>query len=659
MQKDKKQKKENVLLLNEIEEKIKDINSKEKIRKYTKGKLLGKGGFANCYELICQENNKVFAAKVFNKENLKEGKRRLNLLSEIKIQKSLHHNHVVAFEHNFEDKDYSYILLELCENQTLEELLVRRKTLTELEVQCYIIQLIRGLQYLHSHKIIHRDIKLGNLFLTDKMELKIGDFGLATKLGFDGEIKKEVLGTPSYMAPEIFKQEHSYGVDIWAIGIVIYFLLIGKKPFEANDFEMNKKKILELNYSFPEDAKISYTAKKLIKRILVKVPERPSLEDILMDDFFNQGTSIPKLLPLASLASPPSLEYIKRFIPDIDENGLSQLHLDEKLKEEMMELKKKELKEKKESKEIKGAKESKETKETPESKEIKDSKETKDSKASKETKETTGTKENNMGVKEKKEENSTQDGSSIKYQQTIENTPKGNLNSNDNKIVENINNEKKEKEEIFITKWVDYSSKYGIGYLLNNQLIGVYFNDCTKLIYNPRTQKISFIERKVTKGKDMQYTFGLKEAPAELGKKVLIFQQFKKYLEEEINREKNEKQSNNKERKKSKIAVDKAANSKIEKEGENIFLTKWMKTSQAIIFRLSNKTIQVIFKDRSEITLYDDMVRYKDNKDIIKTYKIEDAINSANFEMIKRIKYVLNIFTKTISFNSQKNAIPN
>ena len=157
----------------------------------------------------------------------------------------------------------------------------------------------------------------------------------------------------------------------------------------------------------------------------------------------------------------------------------------------------------------------------------------------------------------------------------------------------------------------------------------------------------------------MQYTFGLKEAPAELGKKVLIFQQFKKYLEEEINREKNEKQSNNKERKKSKIAVDKAANSKIEKEGENIFLTKWMKTSQAIIFRLSNKTIQVIFKDRSEITLFDDMVRYKDNKDIIKTYKIEDAINSSNFEMIKRIKYVLNIFTKTISFNSQKNAIPN
>ena len=95
--------------------------------------------------------------------------------------------------------------------------------------------------------------------------------------------------------------------------------------------------------------------------------------------------------------------------------------------------------------------------------------------------------------------------------------------------------------DIYVVKWVDYSSKYGIGYLLNNNLIGVYFNDCSKLIYNPRTTKISFIERKVTKEKDMMYTFGLNETPKELQKKILIFQQFKKYFEEELNPEKNEK----------------------------------------------------------------------------------------------------------------------
>ena len=79
----------------------------------------------------------------------------------------------------------------------------RRKRLTELEAQCYSVQIIQALKYLHAHRVIHRDLKLGNLFLTDKMQIKIGDFGLATKLDFEGEKKRTVCGTPNYIAPEI------------------------------------------------------------------------------------------------------------------------------------------------------------------------------------------------------------------------------------------------------------------------------------------------------------------------------------------------------------------------------------------------------------------------------------------------------------------------
>ena len=624
-----------------LEEKIKVMNSEDKIRKYIKGKLLGRGGFAYCYEYKCVDNNKIFAIKVINKENIKLPRQRQKLMSEIKIHKSLHHSQVVAFEHNFEDDKNVYILLEICRHQTLNELYKRRKTLTEIEVQCYMIQLIKGLQYLHSHKIIHRDLKLGNLFLTDKMELKIGDFGLATKLDYDGEKKRTVCGTPNYIAPEVLEGEHSYEVDVWAIGIIIYTLLIGKPPFESRDINVTYKHIKEIDFKFPDNAKISYAAIKLIKRILVKNPEdRPSFDEILIDDFFNQGSAIPKLLPSASLATAPTLDYIKRFIPNLDLNGVSKLQEQEKIDEEIRKQKEKEKEKEKQAKEKENQAKEKE-------------KQTKE----KENKEGKSDEKNN---KEKEKENTTAGEGSTKDISTV--------NENENKNMENNDKEKeKEKEklkevDIFVTKWVDYSSKYGIGYLLSNNLIGVYFNDCTKLIYNPRTAKLSFIERNATKDKDMMYNFGIKEAPKELQKKILIFQQFKKYFEEELNPEKTDKDKDkdakshhkskrkkgdkNKEEEKKEKPEDK------EQEGDNVFLRKWLRTNQAIIFRLSNKTIQVIFKDKTEIILFDDMVSYKDKKKYVKTYKVDDAINSSNFEMDKRIKYVQNIFTKIISIHN-------
>ena len=604
----------------EIEEKLNDTHSEQKIRNYTKGKSLGRGGFARCYEFICQDNNKRFAAKVINKQNLTTERQKQKLRTEIKIHKSLHHNQVVAFEHNFEDNENVYILLEMCKNQTLNELLRRRKTLTEIEVQCYVIQLIKGLQYLHSHKIIHRDLKLGNLFLTDKMELKIGDFGLATKLDYDGEKKKTVCGTPNYIAPEVLDGGgHSYEVNIWAIGIIIYLLILGKAPFETNDIKTTYKCIKSINYKFPENSKISYPAVKLIRRLLVKDPkDRPTFEDILMDDFFNQGTAIPKLLPSASLATPPSLDYIKRFMPNADENGIVHLHEKERIKKEKKRIEKEKEKEKE---------------------------------------------KNNSN---KKNENQNKDND--------KNEENNSTKELSNIIEKNENEEKKEKlkgAEIYVTKWVDYSSKYGLGYLLNNGYIGVYFNDCSKILFNPKANDISYVERQTTKEKDMVYSFQLNGAPKELQKKMLIFQNFKKYFEEEIksDKEKEEKEKEGKVDKEEQLKMCKTTKKKpkkLEKQKttvkdddlikyeEAIYLRKWMKTKQAMIFRLSNKTIQVGFQDHTEVILYNNTISYRNKKGEVSIFKIEDALNSSNFEMNKRIKYTQNILTKMVSINMKK-----
>ena len=282
-----------------VEELINNANSDIQKRKYYKGRFLGKGDFSKCYELTCSENKKKFAAKFIPKNNLIKSSAKMNLINEIKIHKWCHHHHIVAFEHYFEDKTNVYLLLEPCENGTLKEFLQKKQNLSELEVKYYIVQLIKALKYLHSHRIIHRDLKLEHLLLGDKMKLKVGGFHFATKLEFEGEKKKTVCGTPKYIAPEILNDNcgYSYEVDIWSLGIIMYTLLIGKTPFESNNENTTYKRIKMMDYTFPEDTNISEAAKNLISQILVCDPsKRPKLDQILKHDFFLQEPSIQKSL---------------------------------------------------------------------------------------------------------------------------------------------------------------------------------------------------------------------------------------------------------------------------------------------------------------------------------------------------------------------------
>ena len=85
----------------------------------------------------------------------------------------------------------------------MDDFIRRRGRLTEVEARCYAAQIINALKHLKHMNIIHRDIKLGNLFLNKKMELKLGDFGLAVKLDYPGQRRNSVLGTPNYIAPEV------------------------------------------------------------------------------------------------------------------------------------------------------------------------------------------------------------------------------------------------------------------------------------------------------------------------------------------------------------------------------------------------------------------------------------------------------------------------
>ena len=108
------------------------------------------------------------------------------------------------------------------------------------------------------------------------MEVKLGDFGLATLIEFEGERKRTVCGTPNYIAPEILesKNGHSFEVDIWSFGVIAYTLLIGKPPFETSDVKTTYRRIKMNAYQFPESSVISNAARQLINKILVTEPSK-------------------------------------------------------------------------------------------------------------------------------------------------------------------------------------------------------------------------------------------------------------------------------------------------------------------------------------------------------------------------------------------------
>ena len=480
-----------------------------------------------------------------------------------------------------------------------------------------MVQLIKALKYLHSHRVIHRDLKLGNLFLTDKMEIKAGDFGLAAKLEFEGERKRTVCGTPNYIAPEILegKTGHSYEVDVWSLGVICYTLIIGKPPFETQDVKATYKRIKANSYSFPEGAVISEYAKNLITEILITDPtKRLSLDQILAHDFFNQGTSIPKLLPTSTLACPPSLSYIRQFIPDAGPNGIV----------------------------VKSTKLTQDTGVKP-------------STALDKNSTLTNTKIIPDGLKDTNTiisgESRPMTSTNSKFTVTNKDTKIGSMSNKDliNKNVYTSNNKDDinlKTPEIWVKKWVDFSSKYGLGYSLTDGCTGVFFNDSSKIILDINGINFNYIER----GPDKQEKFNahtLTKYPEDLEKKVKLLKYFKSYLDGE--------QTTKPE---GTVDIIKPIDDGEDKEKSPksiAYVKKWMRTKHAIMFRLSNKIVQVCFQDHTEIILSSEsrVVTYCNKKGDRSSYPLSSALESNNYEMTKRLKYTKDILTHMLTGTTQ------
>lgn len=149
----------------------------------------------------------------------------------------------------------------------------KRSKLTESSAKIIFKQIIEGLRYIHSNKIVHRDIKLDNILIDLTNTVKICDFGVSRKLS-PGDIMHENCGTPAYIAPEIFQNKgyEGYACDIWSAGVTLYYMLGGVQPFKANNFT-ELKKVIKIG-KYPKLEKVSDEVRDLIDGMLQIDPKK-------------------------------------------------------------------------------------------------------------------------------------------------------------------------------------------------------------------------------------------------------------------------------------------------------------------------------------------------------------------------------------------------
>ena len=271
--------------------------------------FLGKGEFAKVYKLKDMSTGEVVAGKIVAKQKSDKTKKRQRdkIAQEISLHRTLSNQYIVKLFSFFQDQHFVYLILELCRHRSLMELHKSRKAITEPETRYYMNQILIGVKYLHDNKIVHRDLKLGNIFLNDNMEIKLGGFGLATQVDYEGERKQSLRGNPYFIAPEVLqKKGHSYEVDIWSLGCILYTLLVGNAPFKTSSLKDTHNRIKNNEYHIPPI--VSPLAKRLIFKLLQSDPtKRPTIDEMLCDDFMTGGY-MPTQLSVSCLTMVPRFD---------------------------------------------------------------------------------------------------------------------------------------------------------------------------------------------------------------------------------------------------------------------------------------------------------------------------------------------------------------
>ncbi|CAM9314881.1 unnamed protein product, partial [Ectocarpus fasciculatus] len=266
---------------------------------YIVGDKLGHGASGEVYMATHKHSKHKFALKIIRKDQVMNDLQ--SMVTEIEIMKRVRHRHVVSMYELYESPRCQWLILELVTGGSLQEYILKTTQYSEESVIRLVIQIILGLQYLHSLGIVHRDLKVENILLQgmgSHSEIKIADFGLSAfvGVGYDAEegLKRkkfkaltDMWGTKEYFAPELIRRAYGPQADLWAVGCIVYEMLSGDVAFPIHRNEHDSsvfKRIQEANVSYTSVVwkDISPVAKEFVVGMLNPDPvKRPNCQEAL------------------------------------------------------------------------------------------------------------------------------------------------------------------------------------------------------------------------------------------------------------------------------------------------------------------------------------------------------------------------------------------
>ncbi len=254
----------------------------QELGKYQILQTLGSGGFGTVYLVKDTWIDKKLAIKVPHKQ----GGDFDELLREPRLLAALDHSNIVRIVTAEKADDYFFIVMEYVEGETLEAILEREKTLPVTRAVDIIRQIAAGVDYAHQQGVLHRDLRPGNVLVTENQKIKIADFGTSRFLEVAARAST-VIGSPPYMAPEQFQGRAVFASDVYSVGVIMYEMMTGKLPyFSVNPRQLEKMALSgrlarprELNRAIPREIE-----EIILKALAPEISDRYQQAGQLLDD---------------------------------------------------------------------------------------------------------------------------------------------------------------------------------------------------------------------------------------------------------------------------------------------------------------------------------------------------------------------------------------